>query len=63
MVLGKGLHLMNIEKLKEEGQGIINIETSEGNGGVVASFPVQDDEEVIMVTNRGKLIRLGSKRY
>ena len=41
--------------------GIINIETSERNGGVVESFPVQDDEEVIMVTNRGKLIRLGVK--
>ena len=40
------------------GQGIINIETSERNGGVVASIPVIDDEEVILVTNTGKLIRL-----
>ncbi len=40
------------------GQGIINIETSERNGGVVASIPVLNDEEVILVTNTGKLIRL-----
>ena len=43
------------------GQGIINIETSERNGGVVSSIPVSDSDEVILVTNSGKLIRLPVK--
>ena len=59
---GKRSSSYEYRKTKRGGHGIINIETSERNGGVVASFPVQDDEEVIMVTNRGKLIRLGVKR-
>ena len=58
---GKRSSSYEYRKTKRGGQGIINIETSERNGGVVASFPVQNDEEVIMVTNRGKLIRLGVK--
>jgi DNA gyrase subunit A len=39
------------------GQGIINIETSERNGRVVASFPVGDDDQLLLVTDGGKLIR------
>ncbi len=58
---GKRSSSYEYRKTKRGGQGIINIETSERNGGVVASFPIQNDEEVIMVTNRGKLIRLGVK--
>jgi DNA gyrase subunit A len=39
------------------GSGIINIITSERNGSVVASFPAFDDEEIIIMTDKGKLIR------
>ena len=39
------------------GQGIINIETSKRNGKVVAAFPVEDEDEVMMVTNAGQTIR------
>ena len=39
------------------GQGIINIETSDRNGNVVASFPVLDTDDVMMVTNKGRIIR------
>jgi DNA gyrase subunit A len=41
------------------GQGIINIETSERNGAVVASFPVEDTDQVIMTSDGGQLIRMG----
>ena len=58
---GKRSSSYEYRKTKRGGQGIINIETSERNGGVVASFPVDNEEEVIMVTNRGKLIRLPVK--
>jgi DNA gyrase subunit A len=39
------------------GQGIANIETSERNGAVVASFPVRHEDQIMLVTNRGQLIR------
>jgi len=39
------------------GQGIINIETSDRNGEVVASFPVEDDDHILLVTDGGQLIR------
>ena len=40
------------------GQGIINIETSSRNGEVVASFPVEDDDHILLVTDGGQLIRV-----
>ncbi len=40
------------------GQGIINIETSSRNGPVVASFPVDNDHEIMLVTDGGQIIRM-----
>jgi hypothetical protein len=40
------------------GQGIINIETSRRNGPVVAAFPIADDDQVMLVTDRGQVIRI-----
>ena len=40
------------------GQGIINIETCRRNGPVVAAFPVADDDQVMLVTDRGQVIRI-----
>ncbi|MBW0145107.1 DNA gyrase subunit A [Sphingomicrobium clamense] len=39
------------------GQGVANIVTSERNGAVVASFPVDQGEQLMLVTNQGKIIR------
>jgi DNA gyrase subunit A len=39
------------------GVGITNIITSQRNGNVVASFPVIKDEQVIMITDKGTVIR------
>lgn len=39
------------------GQGIANIEMSERNGEVVATFPVSDDDQIMLVTNGGQIIR------
>lgn len=39
------------------GQGLKNIEMSNKNGKVVAVFPIEDEDEVILVTDSGKLIR------
>jgi DNA gyrase subunit A len=39
------------------GVGVLNIDTSERNGSVVASFPVRDSDQVMLITNAGTLIR------
>lgn len=39
------------------GQGIATIADSERNGTVVASFPATDADEIMLVTDQGKLIR------
>ncbi|MDR0632556.1 MAG: DNA gyrase subunit A [Holosporales bacterium] len=38
-------------------KGILNIITNERNGNAVASFPVEETDDIIMVTNLGRLIR------
>ena len=39
------------------GQGITNIETTKRNGSVVASFPVETEDQLVMVSDGGQLIR------
>lgn len=39
------------------GKGIVAITTNERNGQVVASFPVEDSDQIMLVTNGGQLIR------
>ena len=39
------------------GKGIANIETTERNGPVVASFPVGSTDQIMLVTDSGQLIR------
>jgi DNA gyrase subunit A len=41
------------------GQGITNIDNIARNGPVVASFPARQDDQLMLVTNQAKLIRLG----
>lgn len=41
------------------GQGIINIKTSERNGNVVAMLTVDDDDEIVLVSTDGTVIRTG----
>jgi DNA gyrase subunit A len=40
------------------GQGIINIETSARNGDVIAAFPVTEHDQIMLVTDQGKVIRI-----
>ncbi|MCU7808381.1 MAG: DNA gyrase subunit A, partial [Candidatus Thiodiazotropha sp. (ex Semelilucina semeliformis)] len=39
------------------GQGVISIQTSDRNGAVVGAVQVVDDDEVMMITNGGTLVR------
>ena len=40
------------------GSGIVSIATSKRNGDVAASFPVADKDQVMMITDAGRLIRI-----
>jgi DNA gyrase subunit A len=40
------------------GLGIFNIDTSERNGRVAATFPVADGDQVMLVTDKGQMIRI-----
>ena len=40
------------------GSGIANMEMSARNKEVVSSFPIEDDNQIMMVTDGGKLIRM-----
>jgi DNA gyrase subunit A len=40
------------------GQGIANIEMSARNKEIASSFPIEDDNQIMMVTDAGKLIRM-----
>ena len=43
------------------GIGIINIQTSDRNGRVVGISQVTDDEELMLITQQGKILRMASK--
>lgn len=43
------------------GQGIINIETSARNGSVTATFPIGNNDQLMLVTDRGQTIRMPVK--
>jgi DNA gyrase subunit A len=40
------------------GKGVINMKTTDKTGKVVAVFPVEDEAEIMIITQQGKLIRL-----
>ena len=43
------------------GQGVISIRTNERNGNVVGAVLVNDDDEIMLISNQGKLIRTPAK--
>ncbi|MGC6511422.1 MAG: DNA gyrase subunit A [Parvibaculales bacterium] len=42
---------------KRGGKGIIAMTVTDRNGPLIASFPVEDDDQIMLVTNSGTLIR------
>ena len=55
---GKRSPLDDYREQNRGGQGIITIKTSERNGSVVAVIQVSERDEVMLVTNAGKVIRM-----
>jgi DNA gyrase subunit A len=58
---GKRTELSEYRTQGRGGQGIITIQTSERNGNVVAAFQVDAEDEVMIVTTNGKILRLRAK--
>jgi len=54
---GKRSSAYEYRRTNRGGQGITNIDTSERNGCVVASFPAHKGEALMLVTDQGKMIR------
>jgi DNA gyrase subunit A len=54
---GKRTSAYEYRRTNRGGQGITNIETSERNGQVVASFPAHNGQQLMLVTDQAKLIR------
>jgi len=56
---GKVSSAYEYRRIGRGGQGLINIDNIARNGPVVASFPVQSGEQLMLVTDQAKLIRIG----
>ncbi len=54
---GKRTSAFEYRRTGRGGQGITNIETSQRNGCVVASFPASNGQQLMLVTDQAKLIR------
>ncbi len=54
---GKRSSTYEYRRTNRGGQGITNIDTSARNGSVVASFPARQGEQLMLVTDQGKMIR------
>ncbi|MEO7365318.1 MAG: DNA gyrase subunit A, partial [Sphingomicrobium sp.] len=54
---GKRSSAYEYRRTNRGGQGITNIDTSNRNGNVIASFPVKPGEQLMLVTDQAKLIR------
>jgi DNA gyrase subunit A len=54
---GKRSSAYEYRRTNRGGQGITNIDTSSRNGRVVASFPVSQGEQLMLVTDQAKMIR------
>jgi DNA gyrase subunit A len=54
---GKRTSAFEYRTTRRGGQGVVNIATEGRNGAVAASFPVEDGDQMMLVTDGGKIIR------
>jgi DNA gyrase subunit A len=58
---GKRTQIKEYRVTSRGGKGVINMKTSDRNGLVVAVLPVNNESQVLIITNQGKLIRVEAK--
>jgi DNA gyrase subunit A len=56
---GKQTTVDSYRLTRRGGIGVINMKTTDKTGKVVAAFPVEEDSEIMIITQQAKLIRLG----
>ena len=56
---GKQTQVDSYRLTKRGGIGVINMKTTDKTGKVIAAFPVEEDSEIMIITQQAKLIRLG----
>jgi DNA gyrase subunit A len=54
---GKRTKLQQVKRIGRGGKGVIGIKVSERNGKLVSLHIVRDDDEVLLITSKGVLIR------
>ena len=54
---GKRSKVNDFRKTKRGAKGVIAMQTSERNGGLISAKEVSEMDEVILVTNKGMLVR------
>jgi DNA gyrase subunit A len=59
---GKQTKVGTYRLINRAGRGVINMKTTKKTGKVVAVFPVDEDSEVIIITQQAKLIRLDTDK-
>jgi DNA gyrase subunit A len=57
---GKRTPLAEYRLVNRGGKGVINLKTTERNGTVVSTLQVEEDSDVIIITEQGKIIRVHS---
>ena len=58
---GKRTELEEYRVQSRGGVGIINIQTTERNGKVIGVMQVTDDDELMLITQQGKILRMAAK--
>ena len=58
---GKRTEVSEYNRQKRGGQGVFTLKTGERNGSVVATIQVLDDDQVMMITDNGRLMRMGMR--
>ncbi len=55
--IGKRTSFENYRKQKRGGKGIITMKTGEKTGKVVGALTVTDTDELMLITNKGQMVR------
>jgi DNA gyrase subunit A len=56
--MGKRTYASEYRTSGRGGQGVINMNLTDKTGDVVATFPVTDDHQVMLISDKGKMIRM-----
>ena len=59
---GKRTRLSEYRLARRGGRGLINVKITKRNGDVVSVMPVLADDELMIVSRNGKILRIGSER-